>query len=57
MPSTVLMDYKPYLNYLLRNVEKEWPKIVNLGSDEHPLMQCPLHFAAAEIDHFTATEY
>ncbi|KAF2133876.1 phosphotransferase enzyme family protein [Dothidotthia symphoricarpi CBS 119687] len=50
VPGTVLMDYEPYLNHLLRDVEKEWPKIVGEGSDGHPLKPCPLHFSAAEVE-------
>ncbi|KAH9210302.1 phosphotransferase enzyme family protein [Leptodontidium sp. 2 PMI_412] len=49
VPGTVLMDYEPYLNHLLRDVEKEWPKVVGTGSDGLPIMPCPLHFSAAEI--------
>jgi small nuclear ribonucleoprotein (snRNP)-like protein len=48
VPSTVLMAYEPYLNHLLRDVENEWPKIVGVGSDRHPLIECPLHFSTAE---------
>jgi hypothetical protein len=50
VPGTVLMDYEPYLNHLLRDVEKEWPKIVGTGSDRLPLIPCPLHFSTAEIE-------
>lgn len=50
VPGTVLMDYEPYLNHLLRDVEQEWPKIVGTGSDGLPLKPCPLHFSAAEIE-------
>ncbi|KAG4436585.1 hypothetical protein IFR05_007939 [Cadophora sp. M221] len=50
VPSTVLMDYEPYLNHLLKDVEKEWPKIVGTRSDGLPLIPCPLHFSAAEIE-------
>ncbi|KAL2061554.1 hypothetical protein VTL71DRAFT_6931 [Oculimacula yallundae] len=50
VPSTIIMDYEPYLNHLLRDVEKEWPNIVGLGSDGHPLIQCPLHFSTAVIE-------
>lgn len=49
VPSTVLMDYEPYLNNLLRDVEKEWPNIMGLGSDGQPLIQNPLQFSAAEV--------
>ncbi|KAF1842086.1 phosphotransferase enzyme family protein [Cucurbitaria berberidis CBS 394.84] len=50
VPGTVLMDYETYLNNLLRDVEKEWLKIVGQGSDGHPLRPCPLHFSAAEVE-------
>ncbi|TVY78321.1 Altered inheritance of mitochondria protein [Lachnellula suecica] len=50
VPSTVLMDYEPYLNHLLREVEKEWPNIMGPGPDGLPLVPCPLHFPAAEIE-------
>lgn len=50
VPSTVLMDYEPCLNHLLRDVEKEWPKIVGMGSNGLPLVPCPLHFSAAETE-------
>ncbi|KAH7356523.1 phosphotransferase enzyme family protein [Rhexocercosporidium sp. MPI-PUGE-AT-0058] len=49
VPSTIIMDYEPYLNQLLRDVEKEWPKIVGLGSDGNPLVPCPLHFSTDVI--------
>jgi hypothetical protein len=48
VPGTILMDYEPYLNHLLRDVEKEWPEIVGQGPDGHLLRPCPLHFSAAE---------
>ena len=48
--SLILMDYEPCLNNLLRDVEKEWPKIVGLGSDGQPAMPFPLHFSAVEIE-------
>ena len=44
------MDYEPYLNHLLRDVEKEWSKIVGQGSNGCPLVPCPLHISAAEIE-------
>lgn len=47
--STILMDYEPCPNNLLRDVVQEWPKIVGLGPDGNPLIGCPLHFSAAEI--------
>jgi hypothetical protein len=50
VPGTILMDYEPYLDHLLRDVEKEWPKIVGLGPDGDPLIRCPLHFSTAEIE-------
>jgi hypothetical protein len=50
VPGTVLMDYEPYLNHLLRDVEKEWSNIVGQGPDDHPLKLCPLHFSAAEVE-------
>ncbi|KUJ13902.1 phosphotransferase enzyme family protein [Mollisia scopiformis] len=50
VPSTIIMDYEPYLNHLLRDFEKEWPNIVGLGSDGHPLIRCPLHFSTAVIE-------
>jgi len=50
VPSTVLMDYEPYLNNLLRDVEKEWPNIVGTGPDGHPLIPCPLHSSPAEVE-------
>lgn len=50
VPGTVLMDYEPYLNHLLRDVEKEWTNIVGQGSDGHPLRPCPLQFSAAEVE-------
>lgn len=50
VPSTILMDYEPCLNNLLRDIVQEWPKIVGLGPDGNPLIQCPLHFSAAEIE-------
>lgn len=43
------MDYEPYLDHLLKDVEREWPKIVGLGPDGNPLIRCPLHFSTAEI--------
>ena len=49
VPGTILMDYEPYLNKLLRDVEKRWPEIVGMGSDRHPLMPCPIHFSSTEI--------
>jgi hypothetical protein len=49
VPGTTLMDYEPYLDHLLRDVEKEWPKTVGLRPDGDPLIQCPLHFSTAEI--------
>ena len=49
VPGTTLMDYGPYLDHLLRDVEQEWPKIVGLGPDGNPLIPCPLHFSTAEI--------
>jgi 5-methylthioribose kinase len=50
VPSTILMDYEPCLNNLLRDVVQEWPKIVGLGPDGNPLIRCSLHFSAAEIE-------
>ncbi|KAH8726037.1 phosphotransferase enzyme family protein [Phaeosphaeriaceae sp. PMI808] len=50
VPGTVLMDYEPYLNHLLREVEERWPKIVGRGFDGRPSKPCPLHFSAAEIE-------
>jgi hypothetical protein len=50
VPGTIVMDYEPYLDHLLRDVEKEWPNIVGLGPDGVPLIRCPLHFATAEIE-------
>lgn len=50
VPSMVMMDYEPYLNHLLRDVEKEWLKIMGVGSGRNPLIRCPLHFSAAEIE-------
>lgn len=43
------MDYEPSLSSLLRDVEKEWSKIVDVGSDGLPLAPCPLQFSAAEV--------
>lgn len=48
VPGLILADYEPYLNNLLRDVEKEWPKIVGENSDGLPLVPCPLQFSAAE---------
>jgi hypothetical protein len=50
VPGTILMDYEPYLDHLLRDVEQEWPNIVGLGADGDPLIPCPLHFSNAEIE-------
>lgn len=50
VPGTVLMDYEPYLNNLLRDVIEAWPNIVGMGSDGTPLVPCPLHFSTAEIE-------
>ncbi|KKZ63150.1 hypothetical protein EMCG_02527 [[Emmonsia] crescens] len=47
VPGLTLKDYEPCLNSLLRDVEKQWSK--SMGSDRLPLMPCPLHFSAAEI--------
>ena len=49
VPGRTLMDYEPYLDHLLRDVEQEWPKIVGLGPDGNPLIPCPLRFSTAEI--------
>ena len=50
VPSTILMDYEPYLNNLLRDVIEEWPNIVGMGSNGTPLVPCPLHFSTTEIE-------
>jgi hypothetical protein len=50
VPSTILMNYEPYLNNLLRDVIEEWPNIVGMRSDGTPLVPCPLHFSAVEIE-------
>ncbi|KAF1963163.1 phosphotransferase enzyme family protein [Byssothecium circinans] len=39
VPGTILLDYEPYLNHLLRDVEKEWPKIA-----------VPASLSAAEVE-------
>lgn len=49
VPGTILMDFEPYLEHLLRDVEKDWPNIVGRGPNGDPLIQCPLHFSSAEI--------
>ena len=49
VPGTTLMDFEPYLDHLLKDVEQAWPKIVGLGPDGNPLIPCPLRFSTAEI--------
>lgn len=49
VPGLILTDYEPCLSSLLRDVEKEWPNIVGVGSDGLPLVLCPLQLSAAEV--------
>ncbi|KLJ06002.1 hypothetical protein EMPG_09301 [Blastomyces silverae] len=49
VPGLTLTDYEPCLSSLLRDVEREWSKIVGVGSDGLPLVPCPLQFSAAEV--------
>ncbi|OJD24356.1 hypothetical protein ACJ73_04291 [Blastomyces percursus] len=49
VPGLTLTDYEPCLSSLLRDAEKQCSKIVGMGTDGLPLVPCPLHLSAAEI--------
>lgn len=49
MPGLVHMDYEPYLNHLLREVNQDWCNIIGSGSIDKDARPCPLQFSAAEI--------
>lgn len=49
VPGLTLADSEPCLTGLLREVQKEWPKIVRKDAGQ-PSVPCPLQFSAAEVE-------
>ncbi|OJJ37807.1 hypothetical protein ASPWEDRAFT_171269 [Aspergillus wentii DTO 134E9] len=49
VPGLALMDYEPLLNTLLRDVEKEWGRIVGVGEDGRSATPFPLQYSEGEI--------
>lgn len=56
VPGLTLMDYEPSLSSFLRDMGKEWSKIVGMGPDSLRLIPCILQFSAADVQQQTGDE-
>ncbi|KAM5438425.1 hypothetical protein MferCBS31731_005002 [Microsporum ferrugineum] len=50
LPGLILTDCEPCLNSLLREVQKQWPIIVECSPDGSHTVPCPLEFSPEEVE-------